>query len=103
MHVPQQEGPLVAQPPFFTNTGIPDRFSSESNPVKRDLHVGQWISLAVGDRVLFAFHFCVPCRCDEAAAPCLHPSPFAHTLLSILPSLLLPPDKPGCKGLGSRD
>jgi hypothetical protein len=30
MHIPQREGPLVTQPPFFTNTGISDRFQVKS-------------------------------------------------------------------------
>jgi hypothetical protein len=38
MHIPQREGPLVTQPPFFTNTGISDGFQVEIHPVKRDLH-----------------------------------------------------------------
>lgn len=103
MQVSQREGPLVAQPPFIANTGISDRFQVKSIRSSTIYMLVEGYRLAVGGRMLLAFRFCVPCRCDEAAAPCLHPSIFTHTLFVLLPYLLLPPDKPGCKGLGTRN
>lgn len=56
MHIPQQEGPLVTQPPFFTNTGISDRFQVKSirSNVIYILLDGHSLAIGTGNCLLFA-------------------------------------------------